>query len=62
MSVLLNYPGTVLKEIVDIASNIKDHFLSCGTYDEEFFDQLPDIENAFLVSKLSIIGDFVLVS
>ena len=48
--VLFNYPLTITKEIEAIADSIKNLFLSCGTYDEQLFEQLPHIEDAFLVS------------
>lgn len=51
ISMILNYPNTVAKEIEHIANHITDLFLSCGTYERSFFEELPLIEDAFLVSE-----------
>ncbi len=52
LSLMRAYPKTATREIEEIAQTIKNLFLSCGTYDERFFEELPKIENAFLVRFL----------
>ena len=58
---MFNYPSEVTKEIETIADGIKNLFLSCGTYDEQFFDQLPLIEDAFLVSFTFFSAKFIAI-